>query len=605
MPKIIVCSIALNEEKFVRRWAESAKDADAIYMLDTGSTDNTVKIAKECGIIVIKKTFKPWRFDVARNYLLDKIPSDIDWLVHLDLDEIIMPGWRKAFDNVDDAVTRIRYKYQWNHKQRFYLPDGSDDIEKTLSTPNNEGLIYHGDKIVKRFGYRYSGAVHEVNMRQKDASPEFQAFSDDIKIIHFADDHKSRNSYLPLLLIAAEEEPNNDRTQYYCARELMYKGQVEASVALFKKHIAMPEATWDAERSFSMRYIAQMVPKEREHWLLRAVAEYPHGREPWVDLAQHYHNTNNWHGCYYAASQALALTNKGDAYLTEAHSWGWAPHDLLALAAAKLGMTDLAIQAGKNAISFAPEDERLKDNLYFYKREKAKVDVVIPFKSNIEGLTLLISQLKVDGAVSRIVVVADGEEAYSNLNVLPNDIIRVMLPASVGNIHKMWNLGLRILGAKNHIAFINDDVSLADNCISNCLNVMLRDSDIGLISPNYTTNELAETLNYDYEVFGVSGSRYDGFGGFAGFCFIIAKDLIPFWHFDESLKWMGGDNLLVEWVTKVVQRKAIVTHKARCLHDDHKTFYADAPEDWSKQRQRDSRMYDKLRATIEESESYA
>ena len=44
--KICVYAICKNEEKFVDRWYESIKDADKIIVLDTGSTDSTVKKLK-------------------------------------------------------------------------------------------------------------------------------------------------------------------------------------------------------------------------------------------------------------------------------------------------------------------------------------------------------------------------------------------------------------------------------------------------------------------------------------------------------------------------------------------------------------------------------
>ena len=91
--KVVVASIALNEEKHVRRWAESAKDADYIYLLDTGSTDDTIKIAKECGVTVIEHKIIPWHFSNARNYLLDRLPEDADWVINLDLDEVLIDGW--------------------------------------------------------------------------------------------------------------------------------------------------------------------------------------------------------------------------------------------------------------------------------------------------------------------------------------------------------------------------------------------------------------------------------------------------------------------------------------------------------------------------------
>ena len=53
--KICVYAITKNESKFVKRWVESMKEADDIYVLDTGSTDDTVDKLKELGVNVIQK----------------------------------------------------------------------------------------------------------------------------------------------------------------------------------------------------------------------------------------------------------------------------------------------------------------------------------------------------------------------------------------------------------------------------------------------------------------------------------------------------------------------------------------------------------------------
>ena len=69
--KIAVYTIALNEVKFVKRWAESAKDADYRLIADTGSTDGTPEIAKDSlGVNVVRISISPWRFDLARNAAL-------------------------------------------------------------------------------------------------------------------------------------------------------------------------------------------------------------------------------------------------------------------------------------------------------------------------------------------------------------------------------------------------------------------------------------------------------------------------------------------------------------------------------------------------------
>ena len=49
--KICVYAIAKNEEKFVERWVSSMREADGIYVLDTGSTDRTVGKLADLGVV--------------------------------------------------------------------------------------------------------------------------------------------------------------------------------------------------------------------------------------------------------------------------------------------------------------------------------------------------------------------------------------------------------------------------------------------------------------------------------------------------------------------------------------------------------------------------
>ena len=49
--KICIYAICKNEEKFIDRWFNSVKEADEIYVLDTGSTDNSVNKLKKLGVL--------------------------------------------------------------------------------------------------------------------------------------------------------------------------------------------------------------------------------------------------------------------------------------------------------------------------------------------------------------------------------------------------------------------------------------------------------------------------------------------------------------------------------------------------------------------------
>ena len=187
-----------------------------------------------------------------------------------------------------------------------------------------------------------------------------------LQIQHFPDASKSRSQYLPLLPYAEDEDPANDRNAYYYARELLFHGDTDQALAEFKRYLDLPRAQWDAERSKAMRYLAQLETGQTERWLLRATAEAPHRREPWVDLAQHYHDTNQWALCYAAALRALTVTEQPLEYLCEADAWGAKPHDLAALAAYRLGLYDQAHYHGGKALSIDPANERLAENMQHY-----------------------------------------------------------------------------------------------------------------------------------------------------------------------------------------------------------------------------------------------
>jgi glycosyltransferase involved in cell wall biosynthesis len=92
--KIAVYAISKNESEFVRRFCDSAKDADGIFIADTGSTDNTLDLAYRNGAIVNEITISPWRFDKARDAALALIPADYDVCISLDLDEVLEPIYR-------------------------------------------------------------------------------------------------------------------------------------------------------------------------------------------------------------------------------------------------------------------------------------------------------------------------------------------------------------------------------------------------------------------------------------------------------------------------------------------------------------------------------
>lgn len=348
--KVAVYTIALNEVQFVERWAESAKDADFLLIADTGSTDGTVEKAKELGVNVVDIRIKPWRFDLARNASMAAIPADIDYCIALDMDEILLPGWREELEKaLALGATRPRYTYTWSWK---------DEAETIPS------LQYGGDKIHARAGYRWTHPVHEV-MRGYGGLKEIQTWVG-LEIHHHPDKTKPRSQYLPLLAMAVEEDPDDDRNAFYYARELFFYNQKEQAAAEFKRHLSLPRATWAPERAASMRYLAKIEHDKAVEWLEKAINQSPGRREPLVELAMHHYGHGNWQPCYDNATEALKVKEKPLDYLCEDFAWGALPWDLASIAAFRLGKVSEAIEYGEKASELDPENQRLKNNLIYY-----------------------------------------------------------------------------------------------------------------------------------------------------------------------------------------------------------------------------------------------
>lgn len=348
--KVAVYAIALDEESFIARWHESAKDADYLLIADTGSTDKTVKIAKKLGINVIDIKVRPWRFDDARNSSLAALPEDIDYCIALDMDEVLLPGWREELEKaLQQGWTRPRYEYTWSWK----------DPEETQAA-----LQYGGDKIHSRAGYRWTHPVHEVLTPYGDVE-ETQGWVG-LKIHHHPDNTKSRSQYLNLLKMSIEEKPNDDRNAHYYARELFFRNMYPESIEQFKRHLSLPTSLWAPERAASMRYLAKMSPSEMEKWLLAAIAEAPGRRESLVETSKFYFSESNWQECLRYAKMAVTITDKPMDFLCEDFAWGCLPWDLAAISSYWLGDLENAVIFGKMAIELNPEDPRLKVNLDYY-----------------------------------------------------------------------------------------------------------------------------------------------------------------------------------------------------------------------------------------------
>lgn len=569
--KIAVYTITKNEEQFIERWANSCKEADYRLIVDTGSTDNTLKVAELAGCHTASITITPWRFDDARNAALALVPNDIDMCVSLDADEILMPGWREHLEALPPEVTRPRYKYVWS-----WNPDGT------------EGITFLRDHIHKRHGYRWKHPVHEVVM---PTGEEVQQFCG-LEVHHHADNTKSRGQYLPLLELAVKEDPNDDRNLFYLGREFMFYNMNQEAIPHLLRHLEL--STWAAERSASMRYLAR-VTGNKEHWLLRSCAESPERREPWVDLAKFYYDIRNWYSSLSCATRALAIKEKPLEYLCEPEAWGELPYDLAGIASWNIGLKREALDFTLKAVELASWDGRIRLNASMMYKGLRKTDVVavIPSRSNIDGLTSIVKQLVEEQSVVDIRIVADGNEAFGKINSMLekenlSDQCTVLLVIENSGIHKMWNYGAESVEGK-HILFINDDVVVDDGAIDVLAGMLDIHGELGIVCPNYDNRNIAEP----YQPVSIAcPGRYDGTDGLAGFCFLVCSEVARDWMFDERMKWYYGDNDIVNWV-RLTGKVAAISSFASMQPNPSWTKTNDPPNGFFEAIKNDERIFNK------------
>lgn len=282
--KIAVYAIAKNEQKFAERFGRSCMDADSIYV-GCIAGDDTADILSKLGVNVIIIDLPEFRFDTYRNYVLERIPEDIDVCVSVDLDEVLQAGWRASIERewVLGKTTRL-----------------------TASLVVSENSYFECHRIHGRHTSEWRYPIHET-LYPKDMIEECVAKSD-VKIIHHQDTKKDRSIYLALLEKSVEENSTDTRMLWYLGREYYYQQKYEKSIATFIDYFScMP--VWAYERCWAAimvsRCYANLNNIGSEIWLL-AAAEMHNCRDVYYELAKYYESSDKIKSVNYYRKASLS-----------------------------------------------------------------------------------------------------------------------------------------------------------------------------------------------------------------------------------------------------------------------------------------------------------
>ena len=99
MSNIEVIIPVKNEEINLPYALASVKEwADKVWVVDCGSTDRTIEIAKEAGAVVVEQEWLGYA--KQKNWALDNIDLQADWIFFLDADEAILPELKEELESI-------------------------------------------------------------------------------------------------------------------------------------------------------------------------------------------------------------------------------------------------------------------------------------------------------------------------------------------------------------------------------------------------------------------------------------------------------------------------------------------------------------------------
>lgn len=137
-----VCIIAKDEEVYIAKCIDSVKVfADEIIVVDTGSIDDTISIAKQRGAKVFSYTWD-FNFSNARNFSISK--ANGEWLFIIDADE-----------EVDKQFAIKLNKLKQKPADTAYLIDITENSDLGLSTFTRFSLFPNNTKI------KYLSSINE------------------------------------------------------------------------------------------------------------------------------------------------------------------------------------------------------------------------------------------------------------------------------------------------------------------------------------------------------------------------------------------------------------------------------------------------------------
>lgn len=353
MISISLCMIVKNEEDVLERCLNSIYDlVDEIIIVDTGSTDKTIEIAKKFTSSIYN--FK-WigDFSAARNFSFSKATKDyVFWMdaddIILEEDRIKLRNLKSTLNNTIDVVSMIY----------------------NLGFKNNEtsSLSIRRYRLLKReHNFQWSGYVHEFLII------EGKVLNSNISITHKKlKPYTNRNLKIYENMIEKGIEFTARDTFYYTT-ELYESGYEDEAIEKYKTFIASEKEMLEEKINACSRiadyyYLKGEYEDCKKYCMQSFLLDIPRAEFScrlgfclfkqeklseavfWYDLATKLKKPLNSFGFFNDAC------------------WTWLPYIQLCKCYDLLGKEELAYQCNEKAAEYAPDNELVQNNKHYFQK---------------------------------------------------------------------------------------------------------------------------------------------------------------------------------------------------------------------------------------------
>ncbi len=305
--RISACYIVKDEAARLSRSLASLSGAvDEIIVVDSGSTDDTVRIAEEFGAQVFQS---PWRddFSAARNVSLSKATGD--WILVVDADEYFPEG-------MAGNIQRVVERYGKEADLLMFLRRELDE---------DEGKVLL-DSCVPRLlrcveGLAYEGAIHEEPRHHGETIRRMAIVpGDELLMMHtgYSATLSRAKGERNLALLKKELESGQPRDSIYMYLAETYDGLGEADEAMKYAWLDVESGRKSfAYASRSYRILLRILAKrpdmyrERRRAAMMAVRDFPELPEFHGEYAECLGYGLDYRGALRECREALAIYSKG------------------------------------------------------------------------------------------------------------------------------------------------------------------------------------------------------------------------------------------------------------------------------------------------------